>query len=280
MQQLFKSFSDMHKSVLLSTAVHLILLLIFLLVRSGIDLGNEFAEIGFASAAAARQTSAPPIAVKPAISTSAPVKTTSPAEKPARPAENKPATPAEQKPKTPPVDLPKRRMLEDEKPSLTTTREKDKLTPTPDAVQNISEKAEPHAADGRTEQGEQTAAGSSNQDATGGSGSAGVAAETAGGTGADQGQPYTIEGDAAKRRILSQVLPVYPPDLQREAVVRIRFWVLPDGRIGQMIPVKKGDPQLETLTMLAMRQWRFNALSSSDEQKNAQGVITFSYKLK
>jgi TonB family protein len=277
MQRLLKNFSDMHKSVLLSTAVHLILLLIFLLVRSGIDLGNEFAEIGFASAApAARQTTAAPVTTKAA--TPAPAKTTAPAEKPTQPAASKPA--AELKPKTPPVNLPKRRMLEEEKPTLTTTRERDKLTPAPDAVQDIIEKPATRADNGRMEQGAQTTPGPSNQDTAGGGTTSGNAEGPVASSGTEKGLPYTIEGDAANRRILSQVLPAYPPDLQREAVVRIRFWVLPDGRIGQMIPVKKGDPQLETLTMQAMRQWRFNALSSSDEQKNAQGVITFVYKLK
>lgn len=278
MQQFFNSLSDMNKSVLLSAAVHLFLLLIFFLVRSGIDSGNEFAEIGFTSAAAAKQSAAKPVADKPA--TQSPAKTTAHVEKPAQTAVRKPAAPAQQKPKTPPVNLPKRRMLEDEKPALTTTKEKEKLTPVTDANQNTAQKPEARADDGKKEPDEQAVPDPSNQDAAGGSTTAGDADGHSSGTGADQGLPYTIEGDAAQRRIISQVLPTYPPGLQREAVVRIRFWVLPDGRIGQMIPVKKGDPQLETLTMQAIRQWRFNALSSGDDQKNVQGIITFAYKLR
>ncbi len=76
------------------------------------------------------------------------------------------------------------------------------------------------------------------------------------------------------------MLPQYPPGVQREAVVKIRFWVLPDGRISRMIPVIKGDPQLEAVTMQAMSRWRFNPLPSTAEQNTVQGVITFVYKLK
>ena len=36
---------------------------------------------------------------------------------------------------------------------------------------------------------------------------------------------------------------------------------------------------LETITMNALRQWRFNALPPDEEQKNAEGVIIFVYKL-
>ena len=85
--------------------------------------------------------------------------------------------------------------------------------------------------------------------------------------------------DTIPPRPIVQVLPEYPPGLQREAVVKIRFWVLPDGRVGTMIPVRKGDPKLEEITMKAIRQWRFNAIPASEEQRNVEGVITFVYKL-
>jgi len=98
--------------------------------------------------------------------------------------------------------------------------------------------------------------------------------------GTAQTQPYTIEGEAADRTVLKKVIPKYPENLQKEAVVKIRFTVLPDGRVGQMIPVQKDDPRLETITMEALRQWRFNPLSQSTEQRSVQGVITFRYELK
>ena len=93
-------------------------------------------------------------------------------------------------------------------------------------------------------------------------------------------QPFTIEGDASKRRIISQVLPQYPEGLQKEANVKIRFKVLPDGSIGQAIPVQKGDPTLDEISLRALRKWRFNPLPSSIGQVTVEGIITFHYRLR
>jgi len=95
-----------------------------------------------------------------------------------------------------------------------------------------------------------------------------------------QEQPFTIEGEAAERKILRQVIPEYPPGLQKEAIVKIRITVLPDGKIGPMIPVQKGDPVLEETTINALRQWRFNPLPPTVIQKNVQGIVTFRYELR
>ena len=95
-----------------------------------------------------------------------------------------------------------------------------------------------------------------------------------------QDQPFTIEGEAAERQILKQVIPSYPPGLQKEAVVKIRITVLPDGKMGPMVPVQKGDPVLEETTMKALRQWRFNPLSPTVKQKNVGGIVTFRYELR
>ena len=270
MQIGFKDISDLNKGVLLSAALHLLLLVIFMWVRSGLNLGSEFAEIGFVSAASAA-------AKQPAKATTAPAQPLPKSETIAKPAVKLP-TPAQQpQPKTPPVEVPKRRMLEAEKPQLSTAREREKLTPAGDDLfaERKPETPQEAPAAQAPEPSSTTAKSNINDD--------GNSVTDGGFTGdgsKDKGAPYTIEGDAANRRIISQVLPVYPPGLQREAVVKIRFWVLPDGRIGQMIPVQKGDPQLEAITMQAMRQWRFNALPASEEPRNVQGIITFVYKLR
>ncbi|MBN2413644.1 energy transducer TonB [candidate division KSB1 bacterium] len=96
----------------------------------------------------------------------------------------------------------------------------------------------------------------------------------------NQDQTFTIEGEAAERKILKQIIPPYPPDMQKEAVVKIRITVLPDGSMGPMVPVQKGDPVLEEITMKALRQWRFNPLSPTVRQKNVQGIVTFRYELR
>ncbi|MGQ9560612.1 MAG: energy transducer TonB [Candidatus Oleimicrobiaceae bacterium] len=93
-------------------------------------------------------------------------------------------------------------------------------------------------------------------------------------------ESFRIEGEAANRQILYKVIPEYPSGLQREAVVRVRFAVLPDGSVGEMVPVLKGDPTLEGITLQALRQWRFNALPPGAPQKEVSGIITFRYLLR
>ena len=98
----------------------------------------------------------------------------------------------------------------------------------------------------------------------------------------DPGQqmPYEIEGQAAPRTVTYKIIPEYPANLQKQALVKINFTVLPNGRIGEMIPRIKADAQLEKITMDALRQWRFNPLPSYKPQEIERGVITFRYLLK
>ncbi|UCE19319.1 MAG: energy transducer TonB [Gemmatimonadota bacterium] len=99
-------------------------------------------------------------------------------------------------------------------------------------------------------------------------------------TGESRDRPYTIEGAASTRQVITEVLPEYPPGLNKEAVIKIRFTVLPNGTVGEMVPILKGDTTLEELTMKAFRQWRFNHLPPDLPQEPQSGVITFRYILK
>ncbi|MBN1561730.1 TonB family protein [candidate division KSB1 bacterium] len=269
MKKYLEQLSEQNKSVLLSTLFHAILLLLFLLCRSGVDFPDqEFAEIGFV-AATTRTRSAP---TQPSASAKRETDTadeqTAPAAPPAR---------QEEAAKAPPVNLPTRRMLEEEEPDLT-KRQSGKLTPSQDNSR-LSPREDVYDSDSMQKEVAARAEGKSfSANASDDAGKESSPASDIGAGTTDQ--PYTLEGDASRRTILSQILPEYPPGLQREAVVRIRFWVLPDGRIGAMIPVRKGDPTLEEITMKAMRQWRFNALPAGEEQKNVEGIITFVYKLR
>lgn len=92
--------------------------------------------------------------------------------------------------------------------------------------------------------------------------------------------PYQIEGQAARRTVLSRVIPEYPENLQKEAIIKISFTVLPNGQVGDMIPVIKSDATLEKITLEALRQWRFNPLPSYEQQRPEKGIITFRYLLK
>ncbi|RMD92207.1 MAG: hypothetical protein D6814_17240, partial [Calditrichaeota bacterium] len=57
--------------------------------------------------------------------------------------------------------------------------------------------------------------------------------------------PFLIEGEAAERTVLHRVIPEYPSNLSREAVVKISFVVLPSGVVVRAVPILKGDAVLE-----------------------------------
>ena len=267
MNKFMETFSDFRKTLLLSLAIHLLLLLMFLIISVGMDFSPaDFAEVSFVSSARGSLPRTP-------VRTRAEI--VPPKPRPQR--EQAPSSQTTQ-PKAEPVNLPKRRMLEDEEPQLT-QRQTGKLTPTQDQTRIVpSEDVYESRQVGRDIEGtrvsEPTPIPSGEQ-----AGGEPEAPPTKDIGVAGSKQPYTIEGDAARRTILNQVLPQYPPGYQKEAVVKIRFTVLPDGSVGPMIPVQKGDPELEEITMRVLRQWRFNPLPPGVEQKSVQGVITFRYQL-
>ncbi len=266
-------FSDTRRIFLAVLLLHVLLFVVFLLVGVGIDFSSaEYAEIGFVSATRPGRSAV----VRPPrrVEAQAP-----PERRPAAAAQPPQPARVTEQPKSPPVNLPKRRMLEDEEPRLV-QREDGKYTPGME-----TSKIPPQQTDydrrvssprpGAQSGGERIASVPGTTDA--GGREAGPVSDV--GTPATRGQPFTIEGDAANRDIVSKVVPRYPAGLQREAVIKIRFTVLPDGRVGPMVPLKKGDPTLDDITLKALKQWRFNPLPTDEPQTNVQGVITFRYVL-
>ncbi|MBN2367029.1 MAG: TonB family protein [Calditrichaeota bacterium] len=83
-----------------------------------------------------------------------------------------------------------------------------------------------------------------------------------------------------RREIYQKRLPEFPPDVQREATIKIQFNVLPNGLVGSAVLLQKGDTKLENLTLEAFKTWRFNPLPDYVEQVAQSGVITFHFKLK
>ncbi len=94
-------------------------------------------------------------------------------------------------------------------------------------------------------------------------------------------QQFEIDWEGEMRReIYQQRLPEFPPDVQREAHIKIQFSVLPNGLVGSAVLLQKGDTKLENLTMETFKTWRFNPLPDYLPQVNQTGVITFHFKLK
>lgn len=83
-----------------------------------------------------------------------------------------------------------------------------------------------------------------------------------------------ITGPAARRQVL------YRPDspkvtVERETAVLLKFWVRPDGTVGRIVPLRKGDPRLEAVAIRFLRGWRFNPLSAQAEEQWGTVPIVF-----
>lgn len=90
--------------------------------------------------------------------------------------------------------------------------------------------------------------------------------------------PYSLkwEGNIDRTPIV-QPLPAYTEDV--EAIIAVRFEVLPDGSVGRIIPLKKGAPDLEKEVIKTLRGWRFSRLPSGVPQQPQWGTLTFHFVL-
>jgi hypothetical protein len=88
-----------------------------------------------------------------------------------------------------------------------------------------------------------------------------------------------IKGPAAERRVIFQPS---PPNVtvESESELELRFWILPNGAVGRIVPVKKGDPRLEALAMNYLRSWRFDPLPSDAPQDEQWGIIPFKFRIR
>ena len=91
----------------------------------------------------------------------------------------------------------------------------------------------------------------------------------------------TIDGEIKGRDIVSNPKPVYPEGHNKNAVIKIRITVLPNGSVSapDMTLVRKEDAVLEDLTLNTLKLWRWSPLTAGDERKQT-GTITFDYKVK
>ena len=85
-------------------------------------------------------------------------------------------------------------------------------------------------------------------------------------------------GNGIGRRLLSGKIPMYPEGMNKELRVILQFTVLPDGSVGDIIPLQKTDEQFERVSISALRTWRFDPLPSNMEQRNQVGRVPFNFK--
>lgn len=91
--------------------------------------------------------------------------------------------------------------------------------------------------------------------------------------------PFSLEweGDIV-RAPLQQPLPNYSEEV--EAVISVRFQVMPDGRVNQIVPLRKMSSSLEKEVLSTIRTWRFARLPSGVPQEPQWGTITFRFVLR
>ena len=85
-----------------------------------------------------------------------------------------------------------------------------------------------------------------------------------------------IEGPVKGRSV------VYRPALPSASIkinieLRFRFWVMPDGSIGEVIPIKRGNADLEQIAMSYLKQWRFEPLPLNVAQQQMWGTIPIKF---
>ncbi|MCF7858350.1 MAG: energy transducer TonB [Candidatus Cloacimonetes bacterium] len=88
---------------------------------------------------------------------------------------------------------------------------------------------------------------------------------------------FILEGEITNRKIVHKVIPTYPENVQKSIKIKIKFDVLPDGSVTNIIIVQKAEPKMELNSLNALSKWKFNALNQDIVQK---GMITFIYELK
>ncbi|HRE56449.1 MAG TPA: hypothetical protein PLW09_01400 [Candidatus Kapabacteria bacterium] len=97
--------------------------------------------------------------------------------------------------------------------------------------------------------------------------------QTSDGTGSGEGWGLQW-GGGGNRSVLYKRLPTYPAGATATQI-RVRFRVTPEGTVGQMNFVTKGDPQLEYEVTKALKMWKFNKIN---DEREMEGIITFSFR--
>lgn len=92
---------------------------------------------------------------------------------------------------------------------------------------------------------------------------------------------YGIDwGGQGQRRIYSYIVPTYPEGVEKEIDIRLKFTIMPDGTVGNIIPLIKADTRLESSAINSLKQWRFEPLAPGQKQIEQAAVIVFPYRLR
>lgn len=86
-------------------------------------------------------------------------------------------------------------------------------------------------------------------------------------------------GGQGQRKIYNWIIPPYPEGVDKSIDIRLKFVIMPDGTVGNIIPLTKADTRLETAAINSLRQWRFEPLNPYQKQAPQTAVIVFPFRL-
>ncbi len=97
------------------------------------------------------------------------------------------------------------------------------------------------------------------------------------GRGAGEGFGDIEWGGGGNRRLVNKVTPKFPKGSQFHANMKFKLFVESNGTVSRVVPLQKSDPELERLTIQALRQWRFNPLKGNETMV---GTIPLNFELR
>ena len=90
------------------------------------------------------------------------------------------------------------------------------------------------------------------------------------------GGGYEIDwGGKGTRKIYNFHVPTFPEEISKEADIRLRFTILPDGTVGTVMILTTADTRLENTAINALKQWRFEPLPSGQKQLEQPAIMVF-----
>lgn len=256
-------------TVTLSVAVSLLLFSLWYTIDMGRNLRPSFIEVEFGEFQSGQLSQFSEVKNEEVATRQSPseVETEEPVEEAPKP-EEVPQTPAEENVK--PVDLPDE--VEDVVEEVIQTPVTETIDPTQTQEEQTEEEIEIPPQAQREEEQSEGAEESGDPD-----GAIGEVNSTQGiGNDEDKTSPFELkwEGDIERAPM---VQPLPSNSANTEAVITVRFQVRPNGTVGQIIPVKKMNPELEAEVMKTLRTWRFSRLPGGVPQQVQWGTLTFRF---
>ncbi len=85
-----------------------------------------------------------------------------------------------------------------------------------------------------------------------------------------------IRGPASFRKLVFQPTPPSPP-VGVEGEIELKFWVLPDGTVGRIVLIRRGNLTLETAAIQNVKQWKFDSLPLGVGVPEQWGTLRFRF---